>query len=146
MKEMANDEQYTPAWIFNVLGVRFDLDVCAPIGGTGLVPADRHYSLVDDGLASPWLGRVWMNPPYSKPTPWVDKFIAHDNGIALLPMSKSKWFNKLWDSVDAIIPMPVNLKFEQKDGTKSPIFMPCVLVSMGEQNVRALHHFEGRVR
>jgi hypothetical protein len=146
MKEMANDEQYTPAWIFNVLGVRFDLDVCAPIGGTGLVPADRHYSLVDDGLASPWLGRVWMNPPYSKPTPWVDKFIAHDNGIALLPMAKSQWFNRLWNIADGVTPMPVNLKFEQTDGSKRSIMMGCILFALGDENVRALHNLEERVR
>lgn len=146
MKEMANDEQYTPAWIFNVLGVRFDLDVCAPIGGTGLVPADLHYSVVEDGLVSPWLGRVWMNPPYSKPTPWIDKFIEHGNGIALLPMSKSKWFNRLWDAVDGIVPLPVNLKFQQEDGSLTPIFMPTVLVAMADENIRALHHLDGRVR
>jgi hypothetical protein len=27
---MANDELYTPKWIFDSLGVQFDLDVCAP--------------------------------------------------------------------------------------------------------------------
>jgi hypothetical protein len=28
-----SDEQYTPKWIFDALGVEFDLDVCAPQGG-----------------------------------------------------------------------------------------------------------------
>jgi hypothetical protein len=145
MKEMANDEQYTPAWIFNVLGVRFDLDVCAPIGGTGLVPADRHYSLVDDGLASPWIGRVWMNPPYSKPTPWVDKFIEHGNGIALLPMSKSGWSKRIWNAADGISYVGT-MKFVQDNGLSNQIYMPVLLYSIGEQNVRALQHLEGRVR
>ena len=142
---MANDEQYTPAWIFNVLGVRFDLDVCAPIGGTGLVPADRHYSLVDDGLASPWIGRVWMNPPYSKPTPWVDKFIEHGNGIALLPMSKSGWSKRIWNAADGISYVGT-MKFVQDNGLSNQIYMPVLLYSIGEQNVRALQHLEGRVR
>ena len=142
---MANDEQYTPSWIFNVLGVRFDLDVCAPIGGTGLVPADRHYSVVEDGLVSPWLGRVWMNPPYSKPTPWVDKFIEHGNGIALLPMSKSGWSKRIWDASDGICYIGT-MKFVQDNGSDSQIFMPVLVYAIGEHNVRALHHLDGRVR
>lgn len=45
------------------------------------VPAVRKWTKSDDGLSMPWEGRVWMNPPFSRPEPWVDKFIAHRNGV-----------------------------------------------------------------
>ena len=141
-----NNDYYTPAWIFEKLNTKFDLDVCAPIGGTGLVPAARHYSLVDDGLVSPWEGVVWMNPPFSAPTPWIDKFIEHDNGICLVAMSRSKAFIRLWNQADALVALPNNLSFVLPDEKKKGIFMPCILAAMGDENVRALHNLEERVR
>ena len=48
-----SDEWYTPAYVFDALGCRFDLDVAAPLMPTK-VPADRFYTKEDDGLSSPW--------------------------------------------------------------------------------------------
>lgn len=35
--------------------------------------AKRYYTRDDDGLAQPWTGRVWCNPPYSDCGAWVRK-------------------------------------------------------------------------
>jgi hypothetical protein len=141
-----NDECYTPAWIFDGLGVRFDLDVCAPIGGTGLVPSDKYYSEQDDGLTSPWFGLVWMNPPYSKPTPWIDKFIEHGNGLCLVPTSKSKWLTKIWNAADAVALMPPNLKFVS-NGKDLQIMFQTIMFAMGDNAVSALKRLNtSRVR
>lgn len=134
-----SDEWYTPHWVFKELNVTFDVDVCAPVGGTGIVPAPKHYSIDDDGLSQDWDGFVWMNPPYSKPTPWIDKFLAHNNGIALVPFSKSKWFVNLWNNDNvSMIALPPNLKFVRPDGSSKQIFMQCVLVGVGEKALSAL--------
>jgi hypothetical protein len=81
---MANDELYTPRFIFDALNVIFELDVCAPKGGPLHTPAVDYYDIDSDGLTAEWYGRVWMNPPYSKPDPWINKWLDHKNGFALI--------------------------------------------------------------
>ena len=44
-------EWYTPPEIFTALGLAFDLDPCSPGPGKSFVPARRHYTVADDGLA-----------------------------------------------------------------------------------------------
>jgi hypothetical protein len=80
-----------------------------------------------------------MNPPYSKPTPFIDKFMAHGNGIALVPFSKSNWFGRLWnDANTTLCILPPNLKFMRPDGSSKQLFMQCVLVGIGRQATDAL--------
>jgi hypothetical protein len=91
-----------------------------------------------NGLEKPWIGTVWMNPPFSNPTPWVEKFIQHANGIALCVVSKSKWFNSLWNAAEAIVPMPRNWKFERPDGSKKTISFQSFLFAIGEPSCSAI--------
>jgi phage N-6-adenine-methyltransferase len=79
-----SDDWYTPKWVFDGLGMTFDVDVAAPDGGAENVPALTHYTVADDGLLQPWHGYVWCNPPYSAPTRWCDKWAAHEPGGCLL--------------------------------------------------------------
>ena len=144
---MANDECYTPKWIFDRLGLTFDVDVCAPAGGIDYIPATTHYSMVDDGLSKEWVGRVWMNPPYSKPKEWVEKFIEHGNGVALLPLSLSYWSKAIWNAADAITLTERQPKFLRPDGTTQGIRFPTFLCAIGKDNAAALLNFdEYRVR
>jgi hypothetical protein len=134
-----SDEHYTPKSIFDALGVQFDLDVAAPKGGSNVVPALNYYDKKVDGLASEWFGNVWMNPPYSSPAAWVDKFLNHKQGIALLPITRGKWWDRLWAEADAILPTVYNLKFNRPDGLAAkPIVFRTALYALGESNVTAL--------
>jgi phage N-6-adenine-methyltransferase len=126
-----SDEYYTPQWIFKALNIKFDLDVSAPKNGVPWLPAQNHYSIEDNGLTQDWYGKVWMNPPYSKPTPWINRFIEHGNGVALLPFMKSKWFELIWEKADLIVALPTNLKFEHREMGLKPIYSPCFIASIG---------------
>lgn len=141
-----SDEHYTPKSLFDAMALTFDLDVAAPEFGVPWLPAKNHYSLQNDGLENDWYGRVWLNPPYSKPTPWVDKFIDHGNGVALLVVSKSKWFHKLWEAAHGICPTPRELKFERPDGHRRQIAFQTFLFAIGEENVQGLKRLSEKTR
>lgn len=138
----AGDEFYTPKFIFDALGIEFDLDVSSPIDGQTNVPSKKQYTINDNGLVQPWYGNVWMNPPYSKPAPWVDKFVEHGQGIALLPFTRGKWWFKLWNYSDAILPVAHDLKFDKSDGTKKPITFNVALYALGQENADILKNIK----
>ena len=140
-----SDEWYTPKELFDQLEVSFDLDVASPIDSKSHVPASRRYTIEDDGLAQPWEGRVWMNPPYSKPSPWVTKWLEHGNGLALLPMAKSRWFNDLMQTNASFVLLPSTFKFDSPDGKKLSLMMGSTLWAIGDDNIQPISKL-GRVR
>jgi phage N-6-adenine-methyltransferase len=61
----------TPEWLLKILyGVfgTFDLDPCSPTHKRleTSVQATVHYTMTDNGLALPWHGKVFVNPPYGR--------------------------------------------------------------------------------
>jgi hypothetical protein len=143
--EYTNDDWYTPKWIFDALNVQFDLDVASPPGGIPWIPAKHHYTIQDDGLAQPWHGLVWMNPPFSKLTPWADKFMEHGNGIALTPFGRSKWLDRMWNANTTMINLPTNLKFAKPNGGWYSMAYGAVLWAMGTEAQNALNNL-GKTR
>ncbi len=143
--ESTSDDYYTPKWIFDKLGLSYDLDVAAPPGGGPFVPCERYYTQKDDGLVADWYGRVWMNPPYSGSGPWVDRWIRHGNGVALLPMIRvAKWTDALWDS-NAVCRKLDDVKFHRSDGSLATPWVPLWLWAIGDDCVEGLRNF-GKVR
>ncbi len=140
----ASDECYTPASLFEMLGIRFDLDPASCPRDLSAVPADRIYTVEDDGRAQPWFGRVWLNPPYSDPTPWVGRFLEHGHGIALLPVSAgARWCRELWANADGVAEW--SGQFNKADGTKYHIPYSLMLWAMGDDCVDAIGYVS-RVR
>ena len=143
--EFTSDDYYTPKHIFDLLNLTFDLDVAAPPNGAPFVQCIKYLTQADDGLTSKWHGSVWMNPPYSNPTPWVTRFIEHGQGVALLPTSNGRWFGTLWNS-GASFGVLDYIKFHSPTGVM-PSSAPnhCWLVAFGKNEVKALSKF-GKVR
>jgi hypothetical protein len=140
-----SDDYYTPAWVFERMGIEFDLDVCSPPGGLPWIPARRFFTMADDGLSQPWAGRVWMNPPYSQPSPWVDRFVAHGSGICLLPFAKSRWARHIWDSSDGVVLAADQTKFYVPGGDERTTAFEVFFAAFGEECVEAISRL-GRVR
>lgn len=129
-----SDEWWTPKFVFDALDVTFDLDVAAPAQGPLHVPARRWLS--ENSLETEWHGFVWMNPPFGGRNalgPWLDKFFAHGNGIALVPdRTSAPWFQDAWPKADAAL-FTRKIRFIRPDGTegKSPSNGTCLLAAGG---------------
>lgn len=137
-----SDDWYTPPEIFEVLGIRFDLDPCSP-GAGHWVPADRIYTKDDDGLAQVWEGCVFMNPPFggrNGHVPWLRKFLDHGDGIAVVSARTSAgWFHDWAVHADTMLFPRGKTKFIRPDGSVggSP-GQGVVLLGMGEKANSAL--------
>ena len=42
---ITSDDYYTPAWVFEKMGLEFDTDPAQPIGGTPWIPVKKYYNL-----------------------------------------------------------------------------------------------------
>lgn len=135
-----SDEWYTPAYIFDALGCAFDLDVAAPARRTH-VPAQNF--VITNSLAQRWYGFVWMNPPYGGKNgvvPWLERFFAHGNGIALVPdRTSAPWWQAAAKRSDAILFVDGKIQFERPDGSvgKQP-GNGTSLLAVGSQGISAL--------
>lgn len=134
------DVWLTPPEIVKALG-DFLLDPCSPIDApwrlTPLFYTERH-----DGLAQPWVGRVFMNPPYGDAMKhWMRKLADHGNGIALIfARVETRWFHEtVWNAADAVLFFDKRISFYKPDGSRgSGSSAPSCLVAFGEDNAAAL--------
>ncbi len=93
MKWSGNDNYSTPEYFRKCLDDEFgfDLDPC-PLDESPLI----------DGLVLPWTGnRVFVNPPWSVITPWVQKALKRDAEIVVMVLparTDTDWFHSLKDN------------------------------------------------
>ncbi|WP_291365323.1 DNA N-6-adenine-methyltransferase [Acetobacter sp. UBA5411] len=135
-----SDEWFTPPEIFDALNCQFDLDVAQPSEGRAFlsVPCRQFLTKVDDGLVAPWSGFVWMNPPFggrNGVVRWLDRFVAHGNGIALVnALTSSGWFQDFSPKMDALIFPRGKTRFVRPDGSRGESPQSgIVLMGIGKQ-------------
>lgn len=135
----------TPKEITELLGP-FGTDPCAAAER----PWDHariNYTIHDDGLTQPWVGRVWLNPPYAQGQirPFTKQFIEHGNGIALVfPRVDTIWFQELGNACDVMLLPPKRIRF-CRPGGEAPqnAALGNVFFAIGSENVEALKKMKG---
>ncbi|WP_426624410.1 DNA N-6-adenine-methyltransferase [Leifsonia sp. McL0607] len=131
------DERYTPRWIFDALGETFDLDPASPVDAETNVPARAAFTRNDDGLAQPWHGFVWLNPPFSNSTPWSERFLEHADGIWLGPHANARWLHRMLCTADSIWLMR-DFAFDHPTHAGKRSSMPLTMFGYGDRAARAL--------
>lgn len=134
----------TPPDLLSRLG-EFDLDPCAAPSPRPWPTATRHIELPEDGLRAKWIGRVWLNPPYTQGMDeWIGKMIHHGSGITLIfaRTETALWQNLIWPNVHGILFLDGRLTFFTPDGKlgTSNSGAPSVLLAHSENDVVALRN------
>ena len=139
------DEWLTPPAIIDALGgaSSFDLDPCAPIVRPWAT-AQRHLTVVDNGLTQPWDGRVYLNPPYSTAVigQWLARMADHNRGVALIfaRTETDAFFRNVWERASALLFMRGRINFHMVDGrrAKGNAGAPTVLCAYGADDADVL--------
>jgi hypothetical protein len=106
----------------DVLG-EIDLDPASCPEAQATVKATRYFTKDDDGLAQQWHGRVFLNPPFSRPLlkPFVQKLIAEykagrvDEAILLtFGNTSAEWFQEAMSVASAVCFTNTNIRFIHK--------------------------------
>lgn len=132
-----SDERYTPRWVFDGLGLVFDLDPASPVQGGDCVPAEHKLTRHDDGLACDWEGMVWLNPPFSAATPWADKFRQHAYGVFLGPIANARWWIDLVRDAE-VVWVCRDFAFDHPEHAGRRSSMPLAFVAYGMAPAAAL--------
>jgi len=123
-------EWETPQWFFDQLDAEFHftLDVAAQQGNAKCA---RYFTPADDGLAQPWEGVCWMNPPYGKTIGlWVQKAAESAQAgaivVCLLPVrTDTRWWQRYVAAGAEVRFVPGRLRFE---GAANPAPFPNAVV------------------
>lgn len=94
----------------------FDLDPCAS-ENRPWPTARQHFTWRENGLAQPWDGRVWLNPPYSNIAPWISRMAAHGCGTALIfAKTDTQAFMSIFDTAAAVFFINGRVRFHLPSG------------------------------
>jgi ParB family chromosome partitioning protein len=121
-----NDEWCTPKKYIDlaraVLG-EIDLDPATNLYAQEYIQAKQFYTKDNDGLAHRWRGRIWLNPPYSKPL--LAKFVSNlcneygNGGVEAILLthanSDTEWFHCAAAHAAAICFTRGRIAFERPD-------------------------------
>lgn len=95
------DDWTTPDWLFRQLDQEFGPFTLDAAASAGNAKCARYFDAGCDGLAQPWSGRVFLNPPYRDVGAWAAKALLETRAgragvvVALLPArTGTGWFHR----------------------------------------------------
>ncbi len=148
-REYKSVEWYTPKWVFDGLGLEFDLDPASPHDHETTVPAATKYTVFDDGLKKPWFGRVWLNPPYGPSTgTWMRRIAQHGDGIAMVfARTDASWCQEAMSCAAAILFVAGRVEFvpgHENKHKKARCGAGSMLLAFGAECAEALSNLSDR--
>ena len=156
-----SDEWFSPPWIFEEMGLRFDLDPSSPgLDRTPWIPADRCYTKKDDGLYRSWSvtepggkvrkARWWLNCPYSANDLWLHKALldVEDGGRGVILnfcKMETLYIQALMERMDGMFCIRRRVEHIPGDGQDdSQNLHGSVLFAFGQEEADALYRMDGR--
>jgi hypothetical protein len=138
----ASDDWFTPPHVFEAMACEFDCDVASPGRHvTPWIPARKF--ITQRSLETKWHGFVWMNAPFGARNglaPWLQKFVEHGNGVALVPdRTSAPWWQEFVPQTELVLFVARKIKFISANGVpgKSPA-QGTTLLAIGERGCAAL--------
>lgn len=134
-----NDEWKTPSNFVKFINKNFkiDIDPCCSVFN---VRAKKHFTKEQNGLIQNWEGNVYMNPPYSKISKWMQKAFNEYNGrcdliLCLVPSrTGANWFQHYGFKADYILFINKRLKYDIGKRKKTPAPFDSALIIYGKIN------------
>ncbi len=154
-KKNENDTWLTPLPLVRLLGP-FDYDPCCPTYmpwrtakrmttlGEKMAKFKRTTIVtphIGNGLEEKWHGEVFLNNPFSRPLPWMEKMAEHRKGVVLAPAksTETKWAQLLLSTCDVTLFLDDRISFCYPDGTQSKgSWSPYMLCGFGKKGVASV--------
>ena len=124
------DEWGTPPEIIELVRSffgRIDVDPASNEAAQKRIRARLYHTKLDNGLSKPWIGKVFLNPPYSRRLIefFVDKLLvelASGRTVAAIMLvnncADTRWFRKAARAASMICFPQARVKFLKPDGNK----------------------------
>lgn len=130
-------EWATPQAAYDKLNRRFGLFTLDPAATAENAKCERFFNIEDDGLAQPWEGRVFCNPPYGRELgEWVAKaadevMMGHAALVCMLIPARTDtkwWHDYVMQFAYRVLFVRGRIKFEQEGKDNSATFASVVVI------------------
>jgi len=143
------NDWYTPGKYIeaarSTLGI-IDIDPASSELAQETVKATTYFTEETNGLDKEWLGKVWMNPPYSMPEiqQFIDKLFESnvEEWIVLTNNSSDTgWFHKLLDGADLVCFTKGRVGFENIQGDTMATRQGQTFFYKGKNHIKFIEEF-----